>query len=514
MPSFSSAPYLKRSLFLIVPFSMSLVVAGCGGSSQSNTTPVFAQAAPYFTSGNLLITRTVYSGTASTVTVGQTLPGGGVAITNGTFPNVFQNETPDASFGITSPIFIDQRTPAGTLVSNLPIDPTLISSSFASKSELGMNISSDKTSLSFMGYKSGINVLDVSNSNTSAAFDSTNPVTTTYARAIAQVNLTTAALSVIGVNSYSGNNGRAAALVNGNYYMVGNAGNGSATGTVLSTLSDNTGVQLISATASGNTTAVGNVQGVYGSATGYQRGFSLAQLPNLATPSVNYAADKTGKDANFRGLTVFNNTLYVSKGSGSNGVNTVYQVGAAGALANNGVLSNASITVLPGFNTLSEKVAETTATLTATPHPFGMFFADAATLFVADEGDGAAIGATGKVTTFAGLQEWKLVSGTWTKVATFQKGLLDQATYTLGLNWKVQTDGLRNLTGHVNSDGSITLYATTSTVSNDTTHDLGADPNQVVSITINSSSTPANTAFTVVQSAASGERLGGVALVP
>ena len=51
-------------------------------------------------------------------------------------------------------------------------------------------------------------------------------------------------------------------------------------------------------------------------------------------------------------MTVFYNTLFVSKGSGSNGVNNVCQVGATGALANGGTLSNAAITILPGFNTL------------------------------------------------------------------------------------------------------------------------------------------------------------------
>jgi len=51
-------------------------------------------------------------------------------------------------------------------------------------------------------------------------------------------------------------------------------------------------------------------------------------------------------------------------------------------------------------------------------------------------------------------------------------------------------------------------------VSDDTAHDAGADPNQLVAITIGVSSTPANTSFKVLQTAQSGERFGGVALVP
>jgi hypothetical protein len=158
--------------------------------------------------------------------------------------------------------------------------------------------------------------------------------------------------------------------------------------------------------------------------------------------------------------------------------------------------------------------------LTATPHPFGLWFANATTLFVADEGDGVRLGVAGKTTSFAGLQQWTLSGGTWSKLATFQQGLIDQAAYSLidpsnGRSyWNVKTDGLRNITGRINGDGTYTIYATTSTVSSETTHDLGADPNEIVSITVGASSTAANTSFTVVNTAAFGERFGGVVLTP
>jgi hypothetical protein len=487
-------------------------LAACGNDSSS-----FPPLAPKFASGNLVLTRTVYSGVGTTITVGQQLPGGGTAVADGTFPNVFKNEVPDASFGVTSPVFLDQLTTAGAMVDTTPIDPTLVVSSFSSKSELALNVSTDGSSLTFVGYKTSINQLDVSNSNTPAVVDSTNPVKSSFSRAVTVVKLSSGAATIVPANSYSGNNGRAAILANGMLYLVGNSGNGNGDGASLSALSDNTGVQMIAATdtTSGTTSVVGAAQGTFGSSTGYQRGFSLSQLPDPAKPGQNYAADKTGKDDNFRGLTIFGNTLYVSKGSGSNGVNSVYQVGAAGALANGANLSGTSpITILPGFNTLSEKVAEAQATLTATPHPFGIWFADANTVYIADEGDGVRLGVAGKVTTFAGLQQWKLSSGTWKNTAIFQSGLLTQATYTAGLPWNVKTDGLRNISGHVNSDGSVTIFATTSTVSDETTHDLGADPNELVSINIGSSSTPANTSFTVLQTAKSGERYGGVAYLP
>ncbi|MDQ2736106.1 MAG: hypothetical protein M3Y55_14220 [Pseudomonadota bacterium] len=334
--------------------------------------------AQVFQPGSLIVSRTNYAGNASTVSVGQALPGGGNAIADGSFPNVFKNESVDSSFGISSPIYLDQLTTGGSFLSGVAIDAGLMTTSFASKSELALNISSDGSSVTFMGYAAPQNTLDVSNSNAAAVLDLTNPVSLTVPRAIGQVNLATGALQVTDINAYSGNNGRAAALVNGSYYTVGNSGNGSGNGTTLSQLSDNTGVQRIAVGSSGNTTAVGEVQGTFGSSNGYQRGFSLAQLPDPAHPGHSYSPDKSGKDDNFRGLTVFNNTLYVSKGSGSNGVNSVYQVGASGALANGGTISNAAITILPGFNTLSEKVAESNSKPVATPHPFGMWFADPA----------------------------------------------------------------------------------------------------------------------------------------
>src|SRR5476651_2110585 len=68
--------------------------------------------------GNLVVTRSVYTGVASSVTIGQALPGGGTAVADGTYPGIFANETPDPSFGITSPIMLDQLTPFGTLVNS------------------------------------------------------------------------------------------------------------------------------------------------------------------------------------------------------------------------------------------------------------------------------------------------------------------------------------------------------------------------------------------------------------
>ena len=538
--------------------------------------------------GDLLVSRSTYNGTASTVTVGQPLPGGGVAVADGSTLNVFNNEAPDAAFGVTSSIKIDQyNTSSNTVDNSINITQLAASqginltTSFPSKSELGLNVSTDGSAVTFMAYLAPTNALDVSNSNT-AVVDPTNNVSSSYQRGVAQLNLD-GTLAVTGTNAYSGNNGRAAVLAGGNYYMVGNAGNsGSAAslknsvtvsgnstvtlsstngivageavtgtgipagtlvqsvvdathvvlsktattngaavtltigaapdGTIASNLSNNTGVQTIApGSVTGNTTVVGAAQGTYGSATGYQNGFSIASTTDPITHQP-IAADKTGKDDNFRGLTTFNNTLFVTKGSGSNGVNTVYQVGATGSL--NTLAANASttsISILSGFNTVGAKTAGT-----ASPNPFGLFFANASTLYVTDEGNGTT-GVNAAADTFAGLEKWVNSqadgTGTWSLKYTLSNGLSIGQSYSVG-NITTQTGGLRTLAGRVNADGTVTLYAVTSTVGSSLV-DAGADPNMLVTINDTlSSTTGTGESFTTLQTAAYGDVLRGVALAP
>ncbi len=177
---------------------------------------------------------------------------------------MFNNGIADPSFGVTAPIHLDQRKTDGTLVDTLAIDPALTTTSFASKSDLALNVAPDGSAVTFMGYAAAVNQLDVSTANTAAVVDPTNPVKGVYPRTVARVALDSGDVSVINVNAYSGNNGRAAILANGTYYMVGNAGNGSGDGFILSALADNTGVQAIAAGSSGNTTVIGAALGTYG----------------------------------------------------------------------------------------------------------------------------------------------------------------------------------------------------------------------------------------------------------
>jgi len=156
----------------------------------------------FFLPGNLVVSRSVYDNNPKNVQVGMTLPPNCTnscvqAIVDGTYPYVWNNDSVDGSFGITSKIFLDQLTTAGTLVNSLEVPnsyqngvpPTKdqMVTSFSSKSEVALNLSTDGSFLTFMGYLASINAIDVSNSNTPAVFDSTNPVGTMYYRVLAEI---------------------------------------------------------------------------------------------------------------------------------------------------------------------------------------------------------------------------------------------------------------------------------------------------------------------------------------
>jgi hypothetical protein len=259
----------------------------------------FGQSGTPFTSGNLVVSRTVYTGDANTVAVGQSLPpvcpataetakkgqcSAGKAVANGTYPNVFMNASVDGSFGVTSPIFLDQLNPAtGAVLATLPIPTNQVTTSFSSKSELALNLSTDGTAITFMAYVTPPNTVDVSNSNTPGVYDPTNPVGSSYYRSVVQVGAN-GAIQVTPVNAYSGNNGRAAILSNGLYYLAGNDNNG--TGTPANIVAS-TGVEI--ATPGQALTTVPTQVGT----------FSITQLTDSNGKPL--PADKAGKDNNFRG---------------------------------------------------------------------------------------------------------------------------------------------------------------------------------------------------------------------
>ena len=130
---------------------------------------------------------------------------------------------------------------------------------------------------------------------------------------------------------------------------------------------------------------------------------------------------------------------------------------------------------------------------------------------------------------YTGLQKWVFNQTTksWQLAYVLQNGLDLGQPYTVagyptgdnsteggsGLPWAPATDGLRNISGRVNGDGTVTVYATTSTVSG--SGDQGADPNKVVAITDRlGAPSPGNERFKTIRAARYGVRYGGVAVLP
>ncbi len=536
----------------IATFAMAAVAFPLSLSAQ-NSPFGFPQHAQFYP-GNLLVSRSVYDNQASNVTVGEQLPPGctvGNCVSagyDGTFPYIFNNAPIDGSFGITSRIFLDQITPWGWPVSTIEVPNSLerrigstsdqLVTSFSSKSELALNLSTDGRYVTFMGYVAPPNALDVSNGNTPGVVDPTNPDPVATYRAVARLDRF-GNFTFTETNAYSGDNGRAAILNHSRdtdlYYTAGNAGNGSNPQPLGVDLG--AGAQLIDPSnepeadqsPSGTPTPLAS--------------FSITQL--------GFKADKIGKDDNFRGLTVYDNVVYYAKGSGGNGDNTVYFVDTTGTacpsgsgvpspsatlptqplsytastITTDGLPSN--MCVLNGFPVTSNKKTN------PVNYPFGIWFANPTTLYVADEGDGYT-GGTDLYThaaaqTLAGLEKWVLdtSTNTWVLQYTLTNGLDLGTPYTVkgfptgtnaatSLPWSPATDGLRNITGRVNPDGTATVWAITSTVSGD--GDTGADPNKLVVITDKLTNTmaaqAANEQFYTLRTAGFAEVLRGVSFTP
>ena len=158
----------------------------------------------------------------------------------------------------------------------------------------------------------------------------------------------------------------------------------------------------------------------------------------------------------------------------------------------------------------------------------------AALIYVCDEGDGTFVSppvngnvmdATALAT--AGVQKWVLQNGTWVRIYVLQDGLnlgfpYSVPDYPASLN--PATAGCRNMTGRANGDGTVTIWALTSTLS--ANGDQGADPNKLVKVTDLLSATTLPTGegdhdhndsfghFVIIRSARAGEVLRGVAVAP
>lgn len=468
------------------------------------------------------------------------------AVAGGQYPYVFNNDGPDGSFGVDTPIDLWDVSPWGQPLSTIQVPTDEMTTSFESKSELAINLSTDGQDLSFSGYNAPDGSLDASNSDTPGIVDPTNPdLAGPYFRVAGDLS-SDGRMSFTETNSYTGDNQRAVLLDNADnqFFASGNDNNGSLgkshTSPIPASMIDATGAQIYPQSLqpeSVQTAAGGDPASLMGT-------FNIAWLPQYST-----IADKPGKDTNFRGLTEYGNVVYYSKGSGGNGVNTVYFVDTTGSACSQtdpvGIPAPGAQLPAPGttYNLcILRGLNEQAASADNSDFPFGMWFANADTLYVADEGNGN-FGSSDPNSPYAdaqaevgnghtGLQKWVFNQSTqsWQLAYTLQNGLDLGQPYSVpgyptgdnsteggsGLPWAPATDGLRNISGRINGDGSVTIYATTSTVSG--SGDQGGDPNQVVAIRDWLGADNANVAnyeaFRTIAPPRFGVRYGGVAVLP
>jgi hypothetical protein len=400
--------YLKSITSFLNRFALSLLAGSAlmGGLSG----PVVAQSAP--TTNHLIVSRIQYDGN----TFGNPTP----------YPYIFADPTVT---GIQGSIHLDEYKPfAGTpVVVSLPLIG--ITTSFSSKSEGALMRSADGNFLSYMGYDGPDGSEGVSNSETPGAqlVGNTAP---TYNREVALISHKGVVTLQDETNAYSGDNPRAVISVDGTqFYMAGNADSS------------------LNPDGTGPGTTIGARYGILGSDQSYQLGVYVA------TDRPDESSKQHRKDNNFRAIGIFNGDLYVAKGSGGNGDDGVFQVGT-------GLPTGTS-------NTITELLgapATDPVTGNASPlTPFGFWFADPSTLYVADEGY-ANLDGNGNLIPdpLAGLQKWSLINGTWTMDYVIQAGLnLFQPVMIDGYPVATYTTGIRNLDGRVNKDGTVTIYAIT-----------------------------------------------------
>jgi len=430
------------------------------------------------------------------------------AVAGNNYVQVWNNAPVDGSFGVTSPIeLLDVDAFSGHVFGAIKVPTDQVVTSFSSKSEMGLHTAHDwrGTHIIFVAYAGpGVGALDVSNSDAVAGQDPTNPVTFAFGanyafhRTIVSMD-DDGRFSYTPTIAYGGNNGRSALLgSSGLYYSVGNANNGNAASFGSATNGTNPDVT--------ETTGLEVVEPINAPFADVAPTTSAEVDPLLQFTFPSKKPDKPGKDDNFRGVTEFGGALYFTKGSGGNGIDTVYTVPTLPTLAN---AASQTITIVPGFPTDSAKATGGDFT------PFAVFFANATTMYVTDEASGDAT----DVKSHAGLEKWSLVNGTWQLDYVLTNdlvGLVDNLTGADGPYPTVTTVGLRNLTGKVNHNGTVTLWATTSTAS--ASGDQGADPNRVVRITDNlaaTTMTPAVAAesFVTIAGPTYGKVYRGVAFV-
>jgi hypothetical protein len=406
-----------------------------------------------------------------------------------TYPTIFGDAT---ITGIQGSVHIDEyaTTPGASRLRTHALAG--ITTSFSSKSEGALMQSVDGKYLTYMGYDGPVGAQGVSNSYTPGANLAGNTAPQ-YNREVARIDAQGDVLLTDETNAYSGDNPRAAISVDGDeFYMAGN--------------SDST----IAADGTGPGTTIGVRYGTPGSTTSLELGVYTA------TDRPDETAKQHVKDSNFRSIGIHHGNLYVSKGSGGNGDDGVFQVHSG---SGDGLPTGTGNTVTLLFG---DQATNPTTGASSPLTPFGFWFADDTTVYVADEGN-PNVDASGSLIPdpLAGLEKWKLVHGAWTLEYTLTEGLhLDEARDVAGYPVPTSTYGLRNLAGKRNDDGTVTIYAVTAQFS--TISGGEPDPTRLVTVTdrLDATTLPPpgwfddEERFVTLQESGANEVFRGVALAP
>ncbi|MGA2903197.1 MAG: hypothetical protein ABSD98_05180 [Candidatus Korobacteraceae bacterium] len=500
----------SRTFALAIALLMSLPAFAQSNLSSNNNT--------FFTPGNLVVTVQgcgVYGGTCTNI------------------PNGTGNGTGNSSVGgygdnQAAPLTLFQYAPTGTssvsFVNSLVLQPTSsagdvnLSGEYGSSSEGTLQLSGAGQYLTVMGY--GVNAggfngnpseygspggeLGQSGSLTGQSYIAV-PRVVALIDANGNINTTTALYNI-----FNGNNPRSTYTADGmNIYVSGQGTSGDATGGVFFTMLGSSSV----------------------------------------TSSITGDDGGTNESQDTRTVQIANDTLYVSMDSKTGSYNRSY-IGTMGsppytttyscATAPGGICPTGDPngpSLLSGFGNaggtgrVKLTAAETNGINVSGEYinlsPSNYFFASSTVLYVADTGSPKNTSADNEspysLCGAGGLQKWVKVSGTWTWEYTLYQGLnlVKNANSKSGdTTCSTNTDGttgLYGLTGVVNSDGSVNLYATNFTIA-----DL--DPTFLYGITdclaattaggSSGSCTTGQTTFTQLTAAPSDSNFKGVSFAP
>lgn len=205
-----------------------------------------------------------------------------------------------------------------------------------------------------------------------------------------------------------------------------------------------------------------------------------------------------------RDIEIYNGTLYVSQNS-SEGTSNIESFGTLPTTATTpSILSGIDLAVtLTSAEANSLNSGEVGTVVNLSPEQY--FFANATTLYVADSGNPKA-GTIGD----GGLQKWVLdtATGKWSLAYTLSAGL------NLVENSSVSSDtagttGLIGLTGMLNADGTVTFYATNSTLG-----DLNQTYVYTITDTVSATVASSSETFSVVTTAQADTNDRGISLAP